>query len=97
MTDVVHDYSRTHVAALERLDAATVDALFAELVEQGADALARDGFDEANCTFIPTAEMRYLGQEHAVTVPLPGPSLRSADIERIVQTFNEAHQRQYGH
>ena len=97
MTDVVHDYSRTHVAPLEHLDTAAVDTLFSELVEQGAAALTRDGFDDEHRTFIPTAEMRYLGQEHAVTVPLPGPTLASADIGAIVRTFNEAHQRQYGH
>ncbi|MGI9658842.1 MAG: hydantoinase/oxoprolinase family protein [Gaiellaceae bacterium] len=97
MTDVVHDYSRTHVAPLEGIDTAAVDALFLELVEQGSSALARDGFDAAERQFFPTAEMRYLGQEHAVTVPLPGSSLASSDLGRIVQSFNEAHHRQYGH
>ena len=97
MTDVVHDFSRTHVAALEGVDAEAVDAVFAELVEQGDAALARDGFDESERRFLPYAEMRYLGQEHAVTLPLGGPSLVEADTAAIVGSFNDAHQRQYGH
>ncbi len=97
MSDVVHDYSRTHVAALEDIDTAAVDALFGELVEQGTGALERDGFDEAQRRFLPTAEMRYVGQEHAVSVSLSAPALASVDLEQVVKNFNEAHHRAYGH
>ena len=97
MVDVVHDYARTHITGLVDMDPAQVSQVFAELANQGQAALASDGFGEEQQQFLPSAEMRYRGQEHTVNIPLPGVTLSAEDIPLITERFHAAHLQQYGH
>jgi N-methylhydantoinase A len=97
MVDVIHDYAQTNVTMLEEMDVAAVNAEYAQLVAQGKAALEVDGFADDQRTYIPTAELRYRGQEHTVNIPMPGVELNAEQIPQIVATFNTAHQQQYGH
>ncbi|MCY3835760.1 MAG: hydantoinase/oxoprolinase family protein [Anaerolineaceae bacterium] len=97
MVDVVHDYARTHITDLAELDPVPVNAVFGELADGGRSALQSDGFDAGSQQFLPSAEMRYRGQEHTVNIPLPGMSLSTDDIPEITRRFHEAHEQQYGH
>lgn len=97
MADVVHDFAQTYVTGLEDVDIGTVNEIYAGLLEQAQEALARDGFDTKHRTLVPSAELRYQGQEHTVNLPMPGYKLEEGDVERIVESFNAAHQTQYGH
>ena len=97
MVDVVHDFSQTYVMGLENIDINTVNDIYANLLAEGQAALARDGFSDEQRAFIPSAQMRYQGQEHPVNLPMPGHKLQAAEIDGIVEAFNAAHQRQYGH
>jgi N-methylhydantoinase A len=97
MVDVVHDYAQTSVMGLEKLDTAAVNEIYATLKAQGLAALAEDGFAVEDQSFIPTAELRYRGQEHTVNIPMPGLELQPEHIPAIVEAFNSAHQQQYGH
>ncbi len=97
MVDVVHDFSQTHVTELSTVDIAAVNAIYASLVARGRDALTADGFAEDRWQFLPSAQLRYQGQEHAVTLPLAGHELTRSDIDEILEDFGAAHRRQYGH
>jgi len=95
--DVVHDFSQTYVTGLEDVDIGTVNEIYAGLLEHGQEALAGDGFDDKQRAFVPSAELRYQGQEHTVNLPMPGHELKTGDVTKIVDNFNAAHQTQYGH
>lgn len=97
MVDVVHDFARTHITGLEDMDPDAVGELYGIMAGQGRASLASDGFDAEQQRFIPTAEMRYRGQEHTVNIPLPGLAPGTADIPTITQSFNTMHEQQYGH
>ena len=97
MVDVVHDYSQTNVMPLEGMDTHLINQMYADLVAQGSAALDADGFDGDNRQYLPTAELRYRGQEHTVNVPVPSFTLSADDVPTIVDTFNAAHQQAYGH
>jgi N-methylhydantoinase A len=97
MVDVVHDYSQTSIISLADMDVTRVNAVYTTLAEKGHEALAADGFDAGHRTFIPTAEVRYRGQEHTVNVPLPSMNLTSAHIPTLIEGFNALHQQKYGH
>ena len=97
MVDVVHDFAQTYVTPMVDLDTERVNQLFATLLEQGKTALAADGFAADQCAFAPSAELRYVGQEHAVTLPLANHTFNSDLIEGTIQEFNQAHEAQYGH
>ena len=97
MVDVVHDYARTNITGLAEMDPVPVNAVFADLAEEGRAALHSDGFEPAKQQFLPSAEMRYRGQEHTVNIPLPSMDLSKEDIPEITRRFNDAHEQQYGH
>jgi N-methylhydantoinase A len=97
MVDVVHDFSQTNVISLADMDVTRLNAIYAKLAAQGHEALAADGFDADHRTFIPTAELRYRGQEHTVNVPMPSMTLTPEHAPAIVETFNTVHQQKYGH
>jgi N-methylhydantoinase A len=70
--------------------------MFREMEEEGAAALHNEGFAADDRTFLRFIDVRYLGQEHAVSVPVEGLSADD-DVERLRQEFSEIHERQYGH
>jgi N-methylhydantoinase A len=96
MADVQHDFSRTRVSLLERADLASLEEQFAEMTEQGHRALEAEGFPPARRHFTRSVDLRYLGQEHTVTVGLNG-QLDPGEVARLEEAFAAAHERQYGH
>jgi N-methylhydantoinase A len=97
MADVVNDFGQT---AIMPLDGASIDAaneIFARLAEQGAEALVADGFPERDWRLLPSAEMRYPGQEHTVNVPFATHELSAGDMAKILEQFSAVHHQQYGH
>ena len=97
MVDVVHDYARTHITGLVDMDPAQANQVYTELAAQGQAALASDGFGADQQQYLPSAEMRYRGQEHTVNIPLPDVTLSTDDIPLITERFHAAHLQQYGH
>lgn len=97
MVDVMHDLSRTRLTSLDGLDRDAVNAIYAELVEEASHFLEMDGVAPEDRRLLPMVDLRYVGQEHAVTVPLPGCALAAGDDALIRDRFNDAHLRLYGH
>ncbi|MCX6091419.1 MAG: hydantoinase/oxoprolinase family protein [Candidatus Bipolaricaulota bacterium] len=91
-----HDYSRSLVAPLARLDGARVAAILGELRARGADTLRGEGIRDADMQFIASADVRYVGQSHELTVPLDVFG-GSADVAELRRAFERAHEARYGH
>jgi len=93
--DVQHDLSRTTVTPLAQLDAAGLAASYAPMIEQARETLVAEGFPAETQVLASSVDVRYAGQEHTVTVPVPdGVEDVAATVER---EFVELHERQYGH
>lgn len=97
MVDVVHDFAQTHVAGMDSLELDTVNQIRGTLKREAEEALAEDGIVPEHQRFQPAAEMRYVGQEHAVTLPLPTGALTASEVPALVERFNAVHHRHYGH
>jgi N-methylhydantoinase A len=95
MADVQHDFSRTSITPLLEVDADEIAASFSELETSVAAALAADGFDADQQRLVRSVDVRYMGQEHSVTVACPpfGDGFTAA----VEASFSELHERQYGH
>jgi N-methylhydantoinase A len=94
MADVQHDLSRTTVTPLANLDLLATNASYEEMEKEAAALLAEEGFDEDHQRMSCTVDVRYVGQEHAVTVGFPS----GEDVEQSVSNdFALLHERQYGH
>ncbi|WP_236792963.1 hydantoinase/oxoprolinase family protein [Amycolatopsis sp. GM8] len=87
MADVQHDFARTVVAPLADLDAAEVEAAYAEMAREAAETLAAEGFP---ASMSRSLDVRYAGQEHSVTVAFE-------DLAGVEDSFARLHERQYGH
>jgi len=88
-TDLRHDLVRTVLEPLERTDAAWAEARYAEMQREIEAILP--GVDTPVMHL--AADLRYLGQEHAVTVSLG----KLGDWVTLRQEFDAAHQRAYGY
>jgi N-methylhydantoinase A len=95
MADVQHDFARTSVTPLAHLDAAAIEASFQELEAEAVAALEAEGFGEPRRRLSRTIDVRYAGQEHAVTVAYPETTDDFAAI--VEERFAQLHERQYGH
>ena len=90
------DFVRTLYGMLGKLDRAQVEAVFAELAEMGQRQLARDGVkpDVADFTFL--ADLRYVGQEHTIAIPVRHHGLLTGDFEPLRKLFDAEHDQRYG-
>ena len=59
-------------------------------------ALSDDGFKPEAREFSFAADLRYVGQEHSVSLPV-AEKLTQDELDRVSVAFAEAHERQYGH
>lgn len=95
MADVQHDLSRTCVELLDDLDPERADAFFADMESEAAELLGSEGFGPDARRFHRSVNVRYLGQEHSVSVELPADG--SDPRTEISAQFSDLHERQYGH
>jgi N-methylhydantoinase A len=89
--DVRNDYVRTAVRKHAELDPMETEKIFAELQDQAAAALSREGFAEQDQQFLRTADLRYFGQAFEVRVPA------GAGPEEVADSFHDAHRALYGY
>jgi N-methylhydantoinase A len=92
-TDLRHDVVRSFYRPLADLDQADVDAAFAELRGEADALLEREGVESGDRYFQHSADMRYVGQEYTVNVPVS----QGGSLEVIDRSFHDAHLVRYGH
>ena len=96
MSDVRHDVVRTSLMGLAGDDApARTEAIWGELEGEMLAAFAAERIAAEDVRLVRSADMRYLGQEHTVTVPIPSLPLDATTREEIRRRFDEAHERLY--
>lgn len=95
MTDLRHDYIQTYI---RRVNGLHIDELNTELtsLEDGAYIqYAAEGMKQEQVVFSRYADMRYLGQEHSVKVPIPNGVITEEQMEEIVRRFHDIHEQHY--
>ena len=90
------DMVRSHVARLDRVDWAVVNAHFAEMRAMGLRLLTEAGADAKTISFRPTAEMRHTGQGFEISLDLPSLVLSDADLDVIRASFFDSYKKQFG-
>lgn len=92
-TDVRHDLARNFYRSLSEVVPEDVAQVCAELAGDGRSALRAQDIDPEDMYFQYSADMRYVGQEYSVNVPIG----EMADLEEIARTFHGAYRVRYGH
>jgi N-methylhydantoinase A len=90
------DFVRTLYGLLGALDEKQAEAVFSELVEAGKAQAARDGIAPDVADFTYLADLRYVGQEHTIAIPVTDPALLSGDFAPLRAAFDAEHDQRYG-
>lgn len=92
-----HDFVRTMVGVLGKLDPDWLEAAFAELAAGASEQLKKDELDAQGAVFEYGADLRYRGQEHSISVPLAHPGDLAGGKAEVRDKFNALHDLRYGH
>jgi N-methylhydantoinase A len=96
MADVRVDVVQTEVRNLGATGAAELEAAFASLERACEERLTSSALSFDGLRFLRAADMRYVGQEHTVTVPVPDAGGADA-IAALKRAFDQAHGERYSH
>ena len=92
-TDMRHDVVRSFYKPLAGVEAQTVAATFDSLEAEGAELLEQEGVGASDRYYARSADMRYVGQEYTVNVPVA----ETISLEVIDTSFHDGHHLRYGH
>jgi N-methylhydantoinase A len=95
-SDLRYDYVRSVFRKLNDVSFEEIEAAYKTMEDEGRAALAQSGVQADGVVIERAADMRYVGQEHAVTVDLPMAFFDGRDRSAIKQQFDELHKVRYG-
>jgi N-methylhydantoinase A len=96
MSDIRHDLVRTSLMRLEAAETGErAGAIWAELEATMTTTFASERIAADDVRLVRQADMRYQGQEHTVTVPIPDGPLDEDARAEVRRRFDDAHERLY--
>jgi N-methylhydantoinase A len=73
-----------------------MERIYSEIEDQGRASIAATSIKPQDIAITRAADMRYVGQEHAVTVDLPMALFEKKDRDGIKKAFDDMHLLRYG-
>lgn len=95
-SDLRYDYVRSCFRRLDDVSFDELEAIYAEMEKEGRAAIADSVVQPSEIRVARAADMRYVGQEHAVTVDLDEALFKAKDRAGIKRQFDEVHAVRYG-
>ncbi|MCU1806368.1 hydantoinase/oxoprolinase family protein [Cytobacillus firmus] len=95
MTDLRHDYIQTYIRRLNQLDPSELNKEWNSIETQALKQYQEEGVSEDDVLFTRFADIRYLGQEHTVKVPVPNGEWSEETISEVVERFGDLHEQHY--
>lgn len=97
MSDLQHDFLRSHVRRFGDLEPQMLRELVEGMCEEGGAQLAAEGIAPADAAYSVLLDLRYVKQYHEVTVPVALEAIRTGDAPSIAGVFHREHDRLYGY
>jgi N-methylhydantoinase A len=94
VSDVTHDYVLTHLAAVNAELQAILDQQFADMIKGAHAELADEGIDEARRELFRSLDMRYVGEQFSVGVPVE--QAGNGWLAATTKSFHALHERLFG-
>jgi N-methylhydantoinase A len=95
LTDARVDRQRTTQLTSKRFDTSVANGIMEELVAESVEELVGQGYREG-IEVHRGLEMRYLGQNYELELPVPFERFDPATIEGLWQSFHNAHEARFG-
>lgn len=93
MSDLVYETSTTVLLTLGTAALLQARETLATLISQALAVMQGEGVRAADVGLESMLECRYVGQEHAIVLPLPA----DADADAVAASFNALHLERFGH
>ena len=95
-SDLRYDYVRSVFRHLNDISFDEIEAIYKKMEDEGRAAISASAVAPQEIIFERAADMRYMGQEHAVTVDLAQKFFDGQDRNAIKNHFDEIHAIRYG-
>ena len=95
-SDLRYDYVQTAPSRLADVEFEDIEAIYEQMELTGFEAVERTSIDVGEIVVSRAADMRYVGQEHAVTVDLSGRYFSEQDRDGMKAEFDRVHEIRYG-
>jgi N-methylhydantoinase A len=95
-SDLRYDFVRTWLCRLADTSFGGMEKVYRALESQGRAAIANTSVKPQQITLKRAADMRYVGQEHAVTVDIPLTVFGKRDQSALKRLFDQMHELRYG-
>jgi N-methylhydantoinase A len=90
------DFVRSAYSRLDGMDWHAANGLLDEMAAEGRAVLESSGLSGSEISYERTADMRYVGQGHEVSVPLPNGKLSASHLSEIQRSFESVYLTLYG-
>lgn len=95
MTDLRHDYIQTYIKRMNELTIDEINQQWAEIERNAFTHFEEEGMNAADVEFQRFADMRYLGQEHTVKVPVSNGDWTEVEKQRAIEQFHSLHEKNF--
>ncbi|MHC8515459.1 hydantoinase/oxoprolinase family protein [Sporosarcina sp. ITBMC105] len=95
MTDLRHDYIQTYIKRMNELTMEEINQSWTDIETNAFRHFEEEGMAAENVEFHRFADMRYLGQEHTVKVPVSNGTWTEDDKQKAIEVFHELHEKNF--
>jgi N-methylhydantoinase A len=95
--DLRRDFVVTWFKGLATSSFGEMETIFERMENEGRARMAQNGLKIEDMAIARAADMRYVGQEHAVTVDIPLEVFRNQDRAAFKRHFDALHEQRYGY
>jgi N-methylhydantoinase A len=95
--DVRGDFSLTRLLVAVTVNIKALNDAFVELRERGAAWLTGEAGANAKAGFVWLMDMRYLGQNYELSLPVKGGRLDAKSLARLIAEYHRRHRAIYGY
>jgi len=97
MTDIKHDFVRTYYKPLNDADFGEIRKIYDEMVSVGRETIAKEGLETDAVRTQAFFDLRYVGQEFFLTIPVSETEIYTGNRGAIRSSFDGLHDMRYGH
>lgn len=97
VADARNDYVKTFLMNVDTLDIEKFNEIFHELEKNARQWLSDEGFSPEKQKLLKAVDMRYVGQNFELSIPVSGDTFKQPDLNILVSNFYQEHERNYGH
>lgn len=94
-TDLRRDYIETLIASFNDIDLQTINNKWREMEEISTNDFMNKDTGSSSVVFMRYLDMRYVGQEHTVKVPVPNGEWNEETRMEIINSFHQLHEQNY--